>query len=112
MEVRLPLVTIFTLVYNTNPKYVMEAIDSIYAQTYKNIEHIIINDNPNDLISWPVIKNYIISNNLPSIIIEHEENYGICKTLNQILQISRGEYLFGCSDDKILCDKLFNELIF
>lgn len=111
MEDNLPLVTIFTLVYNTDPKYVIEAIDSIYAQTYKNIEHIVINDYPGDNVNWPVVKNYIITNNLPSIIIEHDKNYGLCKTLNQILTISKGEYICGCSDDRIFEDKVFNELV-
>ena len=39
-----PLVTVFTLIYNTNPKYVIEAIESVRANNYSNLQHIIIDD--------------------------------------------------------------------
>lgn len=105
-----PLVTIFTLVYFTKPQYVIEAIDSIYNQTYDNIEHIIVNDAPDDGQYWPQIKKYLIDNNLPSRIIEHEVNFGVCKTLNQVLEISNGKYFCGCSDDLILPHKILTEV--
>lgn len=106
----LPSVTVFTLIYNTNPKYVIEAIESIYNQTYKNIEHIVVNDAPDDTECWPVIKQYIIDNKLPSIIIEHTENNGVCKTLNQIIEISKGKYILGCSDDLLTNDRIQNDV--
>lgn len=95
----LPLVTIFTLCYYTKSKFVIDAIESIYNQTYKNIEHIIINDAPNDRTEWPTIKNHIVNNNLSSIIIENKLNQGINKNLNTVLDLNRGEYIIGCSDD-------------
>jgi GT2 family glycosyltransferase len=105
-----PLVTICTLVYYTNPEFVISAIESIYNQTYQNIEHIIVNDAPDDKQYWPQIKKYLIDNNLPSIIIEHEVNFGLCKTLNQVLEISNGKYFCGCSDDLILPHKILTEV--
>ena len=42
-----PLVTVLMPVYNAE-KYLSEAIDSILAQTYKNIEFLIINDGSTD----------------------------------------------------------------
>jgi glycosyltransferase involved in cell wall biosynthesis len=105
-----PLVTTFTLVHYTNPSYVIEAIDSIYSQTYKNIEHIIVNDAPDDSECWPVIKKYIIDNKLPSIIIEHNKNKGICNTLNEILDLSKGVYIIGCSDDVLLPNRIIRDI--
>ena len=39
-----PLVTIITVVFN-GEKYLQQTIDSVYNQTYKNIEYIIIDGN-------------------------------------------------------------------
>lgn len=105
-----PLVTICTLVHYTHPDFVISAIESIYNQTYKNIEHIIVNDAPDDKQYWPQIKKYLIDNNLPSRIIEHEVNFGLCKTLNQVLEISNGKYFCGCSDDILLPNKILSEV--
>lgn len=94
-----PLVTTFTLCYYTKAELVIAAIDSIYNQTYKNIEHIIINDAPEDKIEWPKIKKHIIENGYKSSIIEHAENQGITRNLNEITTNANGSYICGCSDD-------------
>lgn len=95
----MPLVTTFTLCYYTKAEFVIAAIDSIFNQTYKNIEHIIINDAPDDNIEWPLIKKHIIEKGYNSIIIEHAQNQGITKNLNEITTNAKGTYLCGCSDD-------------
>ncbi len=103
-------VTIFTLVYNTKYDHVVKAIESIFSQTYPNLEHIIINDDPNDNENWPLIKNYILTNNLPSIIIEHKVNKGICYNINEVIRRSTGKYFCGCSDDILLPNKIANQV--
>jgi alpha-1,3-rhamnosyltransferase len=100
------LVTVFSLCYNTNASFVISAIDSIYNQTYSNIEHIIINDAPDDFTHWPIIREYLSRNNLPSTIIENKTNQGICNNLNRVLDLSRGKYLIGCSDDVLEGDAI------
>jgi glycosyltransferase involved in cell wall biosynthesis len=105
-----PLVTIVTLVHYTNPEFVIAAIESIYNQTYTNIEHIIVNDAPDDKQYWPQIKKYLKDNNLPSLIIEHKENFGVCKSLNEVLNLSKGKYFCGCCDDIILPNKITVEV--
>lgn len=100
------LVTVFSLCYNTNASFVISAIDSIYKQTYSNIEHIIINDAPDDFTHWPIIREYLSRNNLPSTIIENKTNQGICNNLNRVLDLSRGKYLIGCSDDVLEGDAI------
>ena len=40
----LPLVTIITPTYNSNPQYLKEAIESVLEQTYPKIEYIITDD--------------------------------------------------------------------
>jgi glycosyltransferase involved in cell wall biosynthesis len=94
-----PLVSVVTLVYHTNYKFVIKAIDSIYSQTHNKIEHIVINDAPSDTTNWPIIKKHIQDKNYPSLIIEHSENKGITNNLNEFLAIANGKYFAGCSDD-------------
>ncbi|MEY4571684.1 MAG: hypothetical protein RLZ10_895 [Bacteroidota bacterium] len=102
----LPLVTVFTLIYNTNPKYVIEAIKSVQASKYPNIQHIIIDDCSPDSMPKQTIKKWIEENNYPCEFYEHEVNYGICKTLNHVLHLAKGEFILGCSDDKITTDRI------
>lgn len=98
----LPLVTVFTLIYNTNPEFVIEAIESIRAQTYPNIQHIIIDDCSTRTESKEVVKEWIAERNYDCVFVEHKNNYGICKTLNHVLDLAEGEYILGCSDDLLL----------
>jgi glycosyltransferase involved in cell wall biosynthesis len=72
-----PLVTVVTLIYNTNPKFVIEAIESVRANNYSNIQHIIIDDCSPDPEPKEVVKNWIQENNYSCEFYEHDENYGI-----------------------------------
>jgi len=51
-----PLVSVVMPVYNAGP-FLVEAIESILGQTYKNFEFIIVDDGSTDN-SWEIIKNY------------------------------------------------------
>jgi GT2 family glycosyltransferase len=106
-----PLVTVFTLIYNTNPKYIIEAIESIRANNYPNLQHIIIDDCSTNPHSKETVKKWISENNYSCEFIEHEVNFGLCKTLNHVLELARGKYIFGCSDDIILSHKIMTEVV-
>ena len=56
-----PLVTVLMPVYNAE-KYLSEAIDSILAQTYKNIEFLIINDGSTDRSESIILPQFGIRN--------------------------------------------------
>lgn len=110
MEIKqLPKVTAVTLVYNTG-KYVIEAIESIRANNYPNLQHIIVDDFSTDGVSVKLIEDYINAENYNCLFIKHSENKGICKTLNEILSLSEGKYLFGLSDDLIFDDKIIKDV--
>ncbi len=106
----LPLVTVFTLIYNTNPKFVIEAIESIRDNKYPNIQHIIIDDCSPDPFSKNTVKEWVDKEQYPCEFYEHSENYGVCKSLNHVLELAKGKYIFGCSDDIILPNKIFTEI--
>jgi glycosyltransferase involved in cell wall biosynthesis len=105
-----PLVTVFTLIYNTNPKFVIEAIESVRANNYPNLQHIIIDDCSPNPGPKKVVQEWIKKENYSCEFYEHEVNYGVCKTLNHVLELAKGKYIFGCSDDLILSDKIITEV--
>lgn len=93
-----PLVSVFTLIYNTGP-YVIEALKSVRAQTYPNIEHIIIDDCSQD-DSADVVWNWIQENQYPvTHFVRHTQNQGVCKSVNEAFRLAKGKYIAGISDD-------------
>jgi glycosyltransferase involved in cell wall biosynthesis len=97
-----PLVTIGVASYN-NGKFINETLESITSQTYKNIE-IIINDDSSSDNSVEIIKSWIKSNmHLNVKLLISDVNLGLCKSLNNIINVANGDYIcFIGSDDMYL----------
>jgi glycosyltransferase involved in cell wall biosynthesis len=90
-----PLVSIVITSYNYGA-YIKEAIESVYSQTYKNVELIIIDDGSTDG-SIDTIKGSIKEKQATLI---SRENKGIVFTRNQAFDIIAGKYLcFLDADD-------------
>lgn len=94
------LVTVIAVCYN-HEKYLLETLNSIKNQTYKNIELVIMDDYSSDN-SVEVIKSWIKKNNYQCKFIAHEKNQGLCKTLNEALTFCNGDYIQLTSCDDIL----------
>lgn len=93
----------------TRCEYLEQAIKSIEKQTYKNIEIIIVNDNPDNTGLCEFLKK-IKCNNLK--IITNEVNLGLSATRNKGVDIANGEYLYFLDDDDYLNnDKAFEDMI-
>jgi GT2 family glycosyltransferase len=105
-----PLVTVFTLIYNTNPLFNIEAIKSIRSNNYPNIQHIVIDDCSPNTASKRVVKEWIENEQYQCEFYEHDVNYGLCKTLNHVLSLAKGEYIFGCSDDVIVTNRIQTQI--
>ena len=105
-----PLVTVFTLIYNTNPTYIIDAIVSVQKNNYPNIQHIIIDDCSTNKEKLSVIKKWIKENNYSCEFYEHDVNYGICKSINHVLELSKGKYILGCCDDMLLPNRIFEDV--
>lgn len=92
-------------------KYVGRCVDSLFSQTYKNIEYIFVNDCTPDKSMDVInehIKKYGIAEKCKMII--HETNQGISASRNDCLDNMTGDYfLFIDSDDYI--DKDMVELL-
>ena len=100
-----PLVSIVAVCYN-HAQFVVETLDSIKAQTYPNIELLILDDCSSD-DSVAVIKGWIKCSDYDCTFIAHQENQGICKTFNEGIRLVSGDYyqVLAC-DDVLLLDKI------
>lgn len=91
-----PLVSIIIPVYNGS-NYMREAIDSALAQTYKNIEVIVINDgSTDDGATDEVAKSY--GNKIRYF---EKENGGVSSALNFGIEKMSGEYFSWLSHDDV-----------
>ena len=94
----LPLITVIVPVYNVE-KYLRECIDSILAQTYPNVELILVDDGSKDN-SGKICDEYATTN--PNVIVIHSKNGGLSAARNKGLDKARGEFImFVDSDDFI-----------
>lgn len=96
-----PLVSVVVPSYN-HENYVQECINSIIDQTYKNIELIIIDDGSKDN-TWQKIQEMksVCEQRFIRTHFETKENEGTCKTLNKLISLANGEYVYLiASDDK------------
>jgi len=95
----LPLVSIVCLCYN-HEKYVVESLNSVLNQTYKNIELIIADDFSVDS-SQKIIKNWL-KNQSNIRFICNETNIGNTKTFNKAFKFIKGDYIIDLAADDIL----------
>lgn len=100
--VKLWLVSIILPTYNGNSVWIMQAINSIIAQTYNNRELIIINDASTNDIEKTILQ-YVNKDNRIQYF-KNEENLKLTKTLNKWIALSQGEYIARIDDDDIWCD--------
>lgn len=87
-------------------RYVGRCVESLFTQTYQNIEYVFVNDCTPDR-SMEVVNEYIDKYNVASKckMIVHEQNMGISASRNDCLDNMTGDYfLFIDSDDYIDSD--------
>lgn len=91
------LVSVITPVYNAE-KYINKTLDSMVAQTYKNMEFILVDDCSKDK-SADIIKQYMEKH--PNIVYHlQEKNMGAGVARNTALKLAKGRYVaFLDSDD-------------
>jgi len=100
MFIKRPEISIILLTHN-RPDGLKAAVKSVYAQTFKNFELIIL-DNGSTLDYPDVLADYFLSkDNLHYLKFEENEEY-LGKRLNQGLAISNGKYIAFLMDDDTL----------
>lgn len=93
------LISIIVPVYNVE-KYIHRCLDSILAQSYNNIEIIVVDDGSTDH-SGEICDHYAKANKRIKVI--HQSNAGLSEARNRGICVANGSYLvFVDSDDYIL----------
>ena len=93
-------VSVLTPLYNTDPVFLREMIESILNQTFRDFEFILLNDSPDNREIEEIVRSY----QDPRIVyVENESNLGISESRNKLLALSRGEYVAIFDHDDISC---------
>ena len=95
------LVSVLIPAYN-HEKYVQETIKSIINQTYKNIELIVVDDGSKDT-TWQKMQEIKeeCEKRFVRVHFETKENEGTCMTLNKLVSLAKGEYVYLIASDDI-----------
>lgn len=106
------LISVLMCTYKENTDYLRLAIESILKQTYKNIELIIIVDNPNNNEHSKLIDEYIkIDKRIKKYI--NSQNIGLPNSLNRGLSLANGAIIARIdADDIALPSRLEEEFLF
>jgi len=102
-----PLISIVTPVYNTNPQYLIQMIESVFDQNYANWELCLADDASSQEETLEVLK-YYESKDTRIKIVYREENGHISEASNSALALAIGEYVtFLDHDDLLAPDALY-----
>lgn len=91
-------ISVLMPIYDTNPQYLREAIESILNQTFSVFEFLILNDSPDNKKLEKIVRSYQDSR---IIYFENEKNIGISASRNKLLNMARGEYIAVMDHDDI-----------
>lgn len=99
-----PLISVIVPVYNVE-KYLKECVDSILAQTYKNLEIILVDDGSTD--RSPIICDEYAAK-YPSIQTIHKANGGASSARNVGIDASNGKFLAFLDSDDVFDADMFS----
>ncbi|WP_246124775.1 glycosyltransferase family 2 protein [Algibacter pacificus] len=105
-----PLVSVIIPMFNSEA-YILDAINSVINQTYKNWELILVDDCSSDN-TWHIINPFLKLH--PNIkLLKNSDNYGAAVSRNNGIQVSKGDYIaFLDSDDLWKPNKLEKQISF
>lgn len=102
-------VTVIALCFN-HARFLQECLNSIACQTFQDFQLIVMDDSSNDN-SVELIESWLSTYRPNATFIRHTTNVGICKTLNEALLLSRGEFIsMIATDDVWEADKIERQL--
>ncbi len=101
------LISIIVPVYNVE-QFIRKSLDSILAQTYQNLEIILIDDGSKDS-SPQICDEYAQKDSRIKVI--HQQNQGVCAARNTALEIATGTYLGFVDPDDWCAPDMFEYLI-
>lgn len=102
------MISVIMPVYNEQ-KYLRKAIDSVLNQTYADFELIIINDGSIDDTYNIILE--LQKNDCRIKLLNHEKNMGLIKSLNDGLEVAKGDIIARMDGDDICCGTRFQKQI-
>lgn len=103
-----PLVSVCIPAYN-NADYIGETIEAILAQSYSNIELIIVDDNSKDN-TYEVISEYATKDSRVKVF-HNDNNLGMSGNWNYCLSLCKGEFIkLVCADDLLATNAIEKEV--
>lgn len=103
-----PKISVIVPVYNVE-KYVEKCLDSLFNQTYKNLEIVIVNDCSTDNSKEIIEKKIKGKKNV--IFFSNQENSGLSFTRNVALEKSTGEYIGYIDSDDYIPENYYESLM-
>lgn len=92
-----PKITIYTPVYN-GERYLVEAVESVLNQTFRDYEYLIINDGSTDGTK-AIAEAYARSDS--RVIVVNKQNGGVSTASNVAIRIAKGDYLARIDADDV-----------
>jgi len=105
-------VSVVVITYNS-ARFVQETLDSVYRQTYKDIELIVSDDCSKDE-TVDICRDWVESHKSRFIhaeVIQTPQNGGICRNYNYALQHATGEWIKYIAGDDILEDNCIERFV-
>lgn len=102
-----PLVTVIIPIYNVE-KYLNKCIESVVAQTYSNLEIILINDGSTD-DSKNIIEKWTKKDK--RIVYIYQKNQGLSAARNSGLDVARGDWIAFVDSDDFISKNYIQEMI-
>ena len=104
------LISCIIPVYNVAP-YIIQCLESVYNQTYSNIEIILVDDCGNDN-SMEIINQYLTTEKLAiTTIIHHHQNKGLSAARNTGINHAKGEWIYFIDSDDYLSLDCFESFV-
>ena len=106
MEKKGPLISVIVPVYNVE-KYLPKCLDSLLAQTWKNLEIIVVDDGSPDN-SWDIMQEYARRDSRVRLI--RQKNSGLSAARNAGIDAARGEWLGFLDSDDYVAPEMYERL--
>lgn len=106
------LVSVIMSVYNETEEVLKQSIKSILNQTWKNIEFIIVNDNPDNYVLQEVLDEYCKKDQRIKIL-QNQRNLGLAKSMNLAIEQASGVYIARMdADDISALERIEHEILY
>ena len=106
----MPTISIIIPIYNVAP-YIIECLESVYNQSYPNIEVILVNDCSTDE-SMQIVDDYLISKQFKEIkIIHHPHNKGLSEARNTGINHAIGDFIFFIDSDDYITSNCIESFV-